>query len=210
MNLFRFIPFAGLRNCLWNRHVRRKFGACGERVIVSMSGSYSWPDLFIGSDVHIGTRSIFWTDRSRIVIGNRVLMAPEVCILSGDHHSTVLDGNFIYGDHDVESIPGENKDVVLEDDIWVGARAVILKGVRIGRGAVIGAAAVVTKSVAPYCVVAGNPARPIKMRGSVKQILAHERTLYPAEARLTREAIQISLGEIERAKESRFHRHVVS
>ncbi|MBI4517295.1 MAG: acyltransferase [Deltaproteobacteria bacterium] len=52
--------------------------------------------------------------------------------------------------------------VVIEDDVWVGLRATILKGVTLRRGAIVGAGAVVTESVPPYTVVAGNPARVIR------------------------------------------------
>ncbi|WP_283120570.1 DapH/DapD/GlmU-related protein, partial [Neisseria sp. HMSC072C05] len=48
--------------------------------------------------------------------------------------------------------------IVIEDDVWIGRRAIIMGGVRVGKGAVIGAGAVVTKDVLPYCVAAGNPA----------------------------------------------------
>lgn len=56
------------------------------------------------------------------------------------------------------------KPVVIEDHVWIGARAIISPGVRIGEGAVIGAGSVVTRDVEPYTIVAGNPARFIKKR----------------------------------------------
>lgn len=56
------------------------------------------------------------------------------------------------------------KPVVIEDHVWIGARAIISPGVRIGEGAVIGAGSVVTRDVEPYTIVAGNPARFIKER----------------------------------------------
>ncbi len=58
----------------------------------------------------------------------------------------------------------EEKPVVIEDDVWIGSRVTILPGVTIGRGSVVGAAAVVTKDVPPYSVVAGNPAKVVKTR----------------------------------------------
>ena len=56
------------------------------------------------------------------------------------------------------------KPIVIEDDVWIGARVIILPGVHIGTGAVVGAGAVVTKDVPDYAVVGGNPARILKMR----------------------------------------------
>lgn len=58
----------------------------------------------------------------------------------------------------------DEKPVVIEDDVWIGSRVIILPGVTIGKGSVIGASAVVSKSVPPYSVVAGNPAKIVKTR----------------------------------------------
>ena len=58
--------------------------------------------------------------------------------------------------------------VRIEDDVWIGARAIILAGITIGKGAIIGAGAVVTKDVSPYAICVGNPARVIKYRNDEK------------------------------------------
>ena len=94
-------------------------------------------------------------------IGNHVLIGPNVQIVSYQHAyadpTTVIDlQELIY------------KEIVIEDDVWIGASAVILAGVRIGKGSVVGAGSVVTKSCAPYSVLAGVPARVIKKRGETK------------------------------------------
>ncbi|EHK6278504.1 CatB-related O-acetyltransferase [Escherichia coli] len=62
--------------------------------------------------------------------------------------------------------PGRNRDMktIIGNDVWLGANSLVLKGVKIGDGAVIGAGAVVTKDVPPYAIVGGNPAKVIKMR----------------------------------------------
>lgn len=59
---------------------------------------------------------------------------------------------------------GDNPPVIIEDDVWIGANAIILRGVTIHNGAVVGAGAVVAKDVEPYSIVAGNPAKEIKKR----------------------------------------------
>lgn len=67
--------------------------------------------------------------------------------------------------------------LVIEDDVWIGHNAVILPGCKfIGRGAIVGAGAIVTREVAPYTVVAGNPAKPLRMRFSPELIAAIEAT----------------------------------
>lgn len=84
-------------------------------------------------------------------IGSRVLIAAHVTITTREHPV---------------ALPrwGVTKDapIVIEDDVWIGAGAIVLPGVTIGQGAVVAAGAVVTASVDPFTVVAGVPARPIK------------------------------------------------
>lgn len=63
-----------------------------------------------------------------------------------------------------QGYPTYDSQTVIEDDCWIGARVIILPGRRIGKGSIIGAAAVVTKDVEPYNIVGGNPARVIKKR----------------------------------------------
>ena len=67
--------------------------------------------------------------------------------------------------------------VTIEDDVWCGANVTILKGVTIGRGSVVAAGAVVTKSFPPYSIIGGVPAKLLKMRFTPEQIEEHERKL---------------------------------
>ena len=89
-----------------------------------------------------------------VEIGRDVMMGPDVTILTQDH-KMMPDGR--YDGYD-------RGKVIIEDEAWIGARAVILKGVRIGRNAVVAAGAIVTKDVPPYAIVASAAARIIKMR----------------------------------------------
>lgn len=82
-----------------------------------------------------------------------------------------------------------DKEVIIEDDVWCGANVTILKGVTLGRGCIIAAGAVVTNSIPPYAVAGGIPAKPIKIRWSVEQVLQHEQTLYKENERFTQEQL---------------------
>lgn len=84
---------------------------------------------------------------------------------------------------------GEPEAPIMEDYVEVGAQVVILGGVTVGRHAIVGAGSVVTKSVPPYAIVAGVPARVVKFRWDVDTILRHEEAFYPPERRLTRETL---------------------
>jgi acetyltransferase-like isoleucine patch superfamily enzyme len=89
-----------------------------------------------------------------------------------------------------EKRPEDDRDVVIEDDVWIGSRAIVLKGVTIGRGAVVAAGAVVTKSVPPYAIAAGTPAKVLKFRWNLETVLKHEELLYASEWRLSRETLE--------------------
>lgn len=92
------------------------------------------------------------------VIGKNVMMGPDVLIYNANHAFDRVDVPMLSQGHMAP------KPVVIGDDVWIGARVVILPGRRIGNGAIVGAASVVTKDVPDFAVVAGNPAKIIKIR----------------------------------------------
>lgn len=95
--------------------------------------------------------------QGKITVGNNCRIAPKATICAYNH--TFSDIN-----KPIDAQPGEIKEIVLGDDVWVGANATVVAGVKIGSHSVIAAGAVVTKNVPDYTVVGGNPARPIKNR----------------------------------------------
>jgi acetyltransferase-like isoleucine patch superfamily enzyme len=124
-------------------------------------------DIQLGEWTYVGHGSRIWS-KERVQIGSHVLISHGVDIHDTDGHPLhweqrrediyrILGGKKKVGPREIASSP-----VVIQDDVWVGAKATILKGVTVGRGAVVGAGAVVTKDVAPFTLVAGNPARFIK------------------------------------------------
>lgn len=84
---------------------------------------------------------------------------------------------------EAEKPKGLDKDVVVEEDVWIGCNVTLLFGITIGRGSVIAAGAVVTKSCPPYSLIGGVPAKVIKIRMSIDEILEHELNLYPENKR---------------------------
>ncbi|WP_095514188.1 DapH/DapD/GlmU-related protein [Rubrivirga sp. SAORIC476] len=106
--------------------------------------------LTVGDDTYINNGSVLSARRS-VTVGARCQVATGVILMDADFHAV--------GDLDA---PGKAAPIVIEDDVWLATRAVVLKGVTVGRGAVVAAGAVVTKDVPPYTLVAGVPARPIR------------------------------------------------
>lgn len=166
--------------------LRPLFGGHGARFHFDPDGMYSFANITVGDDVTLGMRPVLMAADSRIRIGSHVMFGPQVAIIAGNHNTRVV-GRFMSAVH--EKRPDDDIDVVIEDDVWVGTRAIILRGVTIGRGSVIGAGSVVTRSIPPYAVIAGNPARLIRFRWDAETIRAHERALYPPERRLAPERI---------------------
>jgi acetyltransferase-like isoleucine patch superfamily enzyme len=96
-----------------------------------------------------------------VSIGKDCLIAMNTSILSSNHTIPPI------GVH-INSKPDIPLRTVIEDDVWIGANCVVLGGIKIERGAVIGAGSVVTKSVPPYAIAVGNPAKVIKYRSPEK------------------------------------------
>lgn len=113
--------------------------------------------LTVGDQTAINQDCIL-TAMERIEIGADVMLAPRVYILDVDHE-------FDRRDAPIRAQGYRVAPVAIEDDVWIGAGTVIIKGVRIGRGSVIGANSVVTRDVPPYSIAAGSPARVIRERG---------------------------------------------
>jgi len=116
-----------------------------------------WCGFHIGEDVYIADGLIIveeLAERDNITIGDRVSMAPRVILVTSSHPNNSRIAAFA---------PVARGPIVIESDAWIGAGAIILPGVRIGRGAVVGAASVVTRDVPPLSVVAGQPAKVVRM-----------------------------------------------
>ena len=78
------------------------------------------------------------------------------------------------------------KDVIVEEDIWIGTNVTLLAGTHIGRGCIVGACSLLNKEYPPYAVLAGSPAKIIAVKFSIEQILEHEKALYEENERFTK------------------------
>lgn len=120
-------------------------------------------------------------------------------IIPGDHVPTVGVPQYLAGKLHINDVDGE---ITVGEDAWVGAGTILLSHCSIGRGAVVAAGAVVSKPVPPYAVVAGVPAKIIATRFSIEQILEHEKQLYPADERMSREDLEKVFSEHFQGKRS--------
>lgn len=116
-----------------------------------------WTGVEIGRDVYIADDLIIVEELSgddRITIGDRVSIAPRVTLVTSSHPNSSRIRHFA---------PAARGPVTIESDAWIGSGATLLPGVTVGRGAVVGAHSVVAEDVPPLTVVAGQPARSIRV-----------------------------------------------
>jgi maltose O-acetyltransferase len=135
---------------------RQMLDECGRNVNVEHGAWFG-----SGRGIRLGERSDLGMDSliiGPLAVGRDVMMGPRCILLASSHAFASVD------------LPmnaqgfAEDRPIVIEDDVWVGAGAIVLPGVRIGTGSVVGAGSVVTKDVPPWTVVAGNPARVVRNR----------------------------------------------
>lgn len=112
--------------------------------------------LIIGENTSLNPYCFIIAEK-KVQIGKNCMIAPNVYIADGGHiHSKT--------NIPIKSQGGEHKEVIIEDNVWLGRNATILSGVKIGRDSIVAAGAVVTKDVAPFSIVGGVPAKEIRKR----------------------------------------------
>lgn len=127
---------------------------CGDWVNIE-NGVHFAPGLTIGNGSGLGANSCIG---NAVILGENVVMGRECLLLTDGHRTDRTDIPI----REQGCVP--QKEIVIGDDVMIGARTIILPGVHVGKGAIIGAGAVVTKNVPSYEVWAGNPAHFIKSR----------------------------------------------
>jgi len=123
----------------------------GHRSSIHINVFTTGKHITLGKYSTVGRRS-YLDGRGGLTIGNCVSIAPDVQLLTAQH------------DLNDPTLRNRYGPIVIEDYVWIGTRALVLPGVRLGKGSVVASGAVVTRDVPPFVVVAGVPAKPIKRR----------------------------------------------
>lgn len=124
----------------------------------------------------------------KVIVKKFSVIAAGCTIITNSHRSTVGIPQFLLV---ASHVNDKSADVIIEEDVWIGANVTILPGVTIGRGCVIGAGSIVTKSIPPYALVVGSPAKIIGKTFSLEDVYKHEEMLYPSNDRLSKEYLQM-------------------
>lgn len=174
----------------------KKLGYFGKNASLGIPADLKKPEnIYLYDHARIGRRSTIMTmGNSRFIMKRESGAAEGLTVITSNHKQQI--GQFRTGGNDDNSY----RDIIVEEDVWIGINVTLLSGAHIGRGAIIGAGTVVRKNVPPYAVVVGNPGRIIKFKWSIDDIIEHEKKLYSKEERYTREELEQYIKSFEANK----------
>lgn len=155
LQLLRLAHFVSYSHVQEVRKINR-----GDGVRIAPNASFrNGERISIGAGSHIGEGCVIWAGNShgRISFGRYCLLAPNVTVTASNYH-------VVQGTTPIMDQPKDERDIVVGNDVWLGANVVVLAGVRIGDGAVVAAGAVVTKDIPPQCIAGGVPAKVLGVR----------------------------------------------
>ena len=139
-------------------------------------------------------RALIMTPKCKFIMKRHSGSAPGLTVLTGNHMRII--GRFWDTVKQEDKPDGFDKDIIVEEDCWLGANVTLLQGIVVRRGTNIAAGAVVSKSTIPYSVYGGIPARLISVYWTVDEILEHEQKLYPESERYSREELEAFYNNI--------------
>lgn len=162
---FRYLPASNNRYFKTIRIIRSFVAkGCFEHAGKNINIEYG-ANFGLGNNISIGEFSgigVNCSVRGPLIIGDNVMMGPEVIILTSVHGFDKIDVPMR------KQLSYIKNKVIIGNDVWIGTRVIILPGVTIGNGVIIGAGAIVTKNVPDYAIVAGNPAKILRFRNEPK------------------------------------------
>lgn len=200
MNIMTIVPVSWLKTnrfirgayFLWRDYFgccnRRKFGYIANDVILMPPLRIDKPEnVFLYGDNGLRNADIMVTN-AKFIMKPHSGAAEGLRVTTGNH--AMIIGRFYRTITEKEKPIGLDKDVVVESDVWIGRNVTLLAGVHVGRGATIAAGAVVNKDVLPYSLVGGVPAKFIKFKWTIDEIIQHESQLYPEDERFERRCLE--------------------
>ena len=165
-------------------------GQCGRNTILEYPVRFAYSKgIFIEENVKIRSGcNIVNSPTERVIIKKYSALAFDCLILTNSHRSTVGIPHFLLG---ATHINDKSADVIIEEDVWVGARVTLLPGTHLGRGSIVGAGSIVSGEVPPYALVVGSPAKVVKRKfNDVESVMRHEKILYAPNQRMSKEELQ--------------------
>lgn len=174
-------------NWVFNYFIKSQFGYCDKTAKI-------YPN-----NLYMSCNKLFFYERTSVLGDSKFIISPHgengkfimkkysgaaqgLTVVTGNH-STEPDPKKWMRDELDNRIGDNEHDVIVEEEVWIGSNVTLLPGVVVGRGSIIGAGSVLRKSVPPYSIVLGNPAKIIGFKYTPDQVDLHEKTLYPENER---------------------------
>lgn len=191
----------GLSN-IYNRYFvpyRNKMGHISDdSVIHSPRFIIGYHNIYMYENTGVAGDNTILTPNAKFIIKRNSGCAPGLFVSTGNHERKV--GRFYRTIREFEKSKDLDKDVIIEEDCWIGGNVAILSGVNVKRGTTVANGAVLTKDTVPYSIWGGVPARFIKFYWTIDQILEHEKVLYEIEERYTREQLEAIFKQFQYVK----------
>lgn len=172
-------------------HSRRKFGYVGKNVLILPPlDIVNHKNVFLYDNTKIEDATIS-TTLGKFILKRNSAAAEGLSVHTGNHMMVV--GKFyrsVTNEDKLKSGKSYDCDIVVEEDVWIGCNVTLLAGAHLGRGGIVAAGAVVNKDMPPYAIIGGVPAKFIKFKWTIEEILLHESKLYPESERFTREQLE--------------------
>lgn len=169
---------------------RRKFGYIHPSAVIRQPLLIKGVEnvyLYENTNIYGDTKIL--TTLAKFIMKKNSGSAEGLTVVTGNHFS--YPGKFWKDIHDSDK-EGKNldRDVIVEEDVWLASNVTLLSGVTVGRGSIVGSCTVCRNSIPPYSIVFGNPARIVGFRFTPEEIIEHEKALYPEGERLPLELLE--------------------
>lgn len=168
---------------------KEMLGQCSDNVVITPPYSFVNPkNIYLGESIGLGPKANISALNARFICKGHCAIAEGLTVHTGNHARVV--GMYVTDITEANKPKGYDQDVIVEEDVWIGSNVTLLAGVTVGRGATVAAGAVVAKSMPPYCICGGVPAKFIKFYWSIDQILEHEAKLYSKSEQYSRQQLE--------------------
>ena len=168
---------------------RKSIGSAGINSYIEFPVYISCPkSVSMEADTRLrGGSKILVSEKCKVWIKKYSVVGMNCMIVANKHVSTVGIPQILLG---ASGINDQNNNIVIEEDTWIGSNVTIMGNITVGRGSLVGACSLVTKSIPPYAIVIGSPAKIIAVKFSIDQILVHEQLLYSESERFKRDYLE--------------------
>lgn len=197
--VIHYCHFRGIKRLLDHLEIlwiKQHFGYLGNSVYLGKPNYCLYPQkiyLYDNCSINPGSTFILFPDpqkeNGRFIMKDGSFAAQNLTIINHNHTSSPRIG-IPFKQQTSNHIGDIIKDVIIEEGVWVGANVTLLAGVVVGRGSIIGTNSVLRKSVPPYSIVTGNPAKIIGFVFTPEEAIQHEKMLYSEDIRYSYEELQ--------------------